>query len=439
MGSVQSLLATHLPTSRSEPTGCRYDPFSIDIEADATRGLVPFRSSIDAVVTGGYDIIDSTCWDLDGDGFADTTCKSISPVFNDPGDHTISAWITTRSHGVLYRDVTVSAYSALMSMTFDDGSASIVTNALPLFESKGITGTAYIIPSWVDSSGYVTWEDLAVLEASGWDIGSHSMTHCRLTEVDDSTLHYELRESQLELQSRGFSAKHFSPPHFDCDERVTDAVRLYYESNRPQEGLNLDTFSTDPYSLRSRVSMSWRSLEWYLSHIDSVVATGGWYILTNHFLGGKCGTSVWCIIDQMISDIIDYALERHVRIVNLSEALEMLEEDSMDGLGMHSRLLRTPELPRAAAPARPRCWFTQAGPAVRISYQIHRQANVRLNLFSLQGEHLRTLVDGRHPAGTHSVFWDRAGDDGRRVSPGVYFFRMVAGDQRSTGKIVISR
>ncbi len=437
--SIQPVRASDLPTSAAEPTGCSHDPFNLGVEAGAAWGVVPFSTSFEAVISGGYDSIDSTSWDLNGDGLADTTCNSISPIFNDPGDYTISAWIATRSHGVLRRDVTVSAYSAVMTLTFDDGHRSLVTDAMPLFQSKGITGTAYIVPGWVDSTQYVTWEELAILQASGWDIGSHTMTHCRLSEVDDSTLHYELRESRVELQSRGFSAKHFAAPHDDCDARVVDAVRLYYDSNRTQEGLNLAAYSADPYSLRSQMSISWRSLEWYLTHIDSVVAAGGWYILNNHLLCGKCGTYPWCITRQMMSDIIDYAVQNRGKGANLDETLAALGEDQAARLLNRQKRTSAPDSVPSTPAGQVSCWAVPDGSGVRVTYQVSRQTQVSLSLFSLQGQYVKTLADRYHRAGTHTLLWDCAGDSGRRVSPGVYFFRLIAGEERATGKIVLPR
>jgi peptidoglycan/xylan/chitin deacetylase (PgdA/CDA1 family) len=48
----------------------------------------------------------------------------------------------------------------------------------------------------------MTFGELADLAADGHEIGSHSMTHCMMTECDDEKLKYELNESRQLLQTR---------------------------------------------------------------------------------------------------------------------------------------------------------------------------------------------------------------------------------------------
>ena len=49
---------------------------------------------------------------------------------------------------------------------------------------------------------------------------------------------------------------------------------------------------------------------------------------------------------------------------------------------------------------------------------------VRLIIYATDGRLVRTLLDGRVPAGPHDVAWDALGDDGRPAPSGVYFCRL---------------
>ena len=58
-------------------------------------------------------------------------------------------------------------------------------------------------------------------------------------------------------------------------------------------------------------------------------------------------------------------------------------------------------------------------------------------VFDLCGRLVRTLADGEHGTGSHSVLWDGTDANGRQVASGVYMYRMQAGDYVQTRKMVL--
>ena len=85
-------------------------------------------------------------------------------------------------------------------LTFDDGSESIVTNALPIMQKYNFTGTAYIVYNYVGIQNYMNPNQIRELYASGWEIGSHSLSHADLTQRSDRQMD-EIVESRRKLQS----------------------------------------------------------------------------------------------------------------------------------------------------------------------------------------------------------------------------------------------
>ncbi len=65
------------------------------------------------------------------------------------------------------------------------------------------------------------------------------------------------------------------------------------------------------------------------------------------------------------------------------------------------------------------------------------EKNTELVIFNLKGQKVRTLVNERLPAGQHSIIWDGTNDNHKKVSSGVYFYRMTAGDYTSTKKMIL--
>ena len=76
-------------------------------------------------------------------------------------------------------------------------------------------------------------------------------------------------------------------------------------------------------------------------------------------------------------------------------------------------------------------------PETAIAYALPRQTEVVLKIYNLLGQEVRRLVDGVMPAGYHRVVWDGRDAYGRRVSSGVYIYRLVAGDFLATHKMLV--
>ena len=64
-------------------------------------------------------------------------------------------------------------------------------------------------------------------------------------------------------------------------------------------------------------------------------------------------------------------------------------------------------------------------------------ARLTLKVFDLQGRLVRILVDKVPGAGTHSVFWDGTDEAGKKVASGVYLYRLQAGEQAQTRKLLV--
>ena len=76
-------------------------------------------------------------------------------------------------------------------------------------------------------------------------------------------------------------------------------------------------------------------------------------------------------------------------------------------------------------------------PHTTIPLQVPASAGpVRLQVFNLLGQPLKTLVAGPLAAGAHQVGWDGRDEQGRPVSTGVYVYRLETGAWKATGKMV---
>jgi hypothetical protein len=79
-------------------------------------------------------------------------------------------------------------------------------------------------------------------------------------------------------------------------------------------------------------------------------------------------------------------------------------------------------------------------PSTTISYEIPESSGsvkVVMAVYNIRGQKVITLVDELKETGQYSVNWNGQDESGRRVSSGVYFYRMNAGDFKAVRKMVI--
>jgi murein tripeptide amidase MpaA len=74
-----------------------------------------------------------------------------------------------------------------------------------------------------------------------------------------------------------------------------------------------------------------------------------------------------------------------------------------------------------------------------IKYQISKSGPVSLKIYNIAGQVVKVLDDGYRMAGNYSASWDGKDDQGRKAGNGIYLYRLVAGDFRSTKKITLLR
>ena len=78
-------------------------------------------------------------------------------------------------------------------------------------------------------------------------------------------------------------------------------------------------------------------------------------------------------------------------------------------------------------------------PETTIRYQLPESANVILNIYNLQGQLVRTLVNENKEAGFHEIVWNARDETDQSIPSGVYLYRIQAGDFVEVKKLMLLR
>jgi peptidoglycan/xylan/chitin deacetylase (PgdA/CDA1 family) len=113
----------------------------------------------------------------------------------------------------------------VLSVTFDDASATVRETGAPVLRRLGLAGTVFVPVDSVGAPGVLGWDELRALAEEGWEIGSHTIAHLRLPTVADAELDEQLRGSRAAIEEAlGRPCRSLAYPHGEVDERVVRAA-----------------------------------------------------------------------------------------------------------------------------------------------------------------------------------------------------------------------
>jgi hypothetical protein len=72
---------------------------------------------------------------------------------------------------------------------------------------------------------------------------------------------------------------------------------------------------------------------------------------------------------------------------------------------------------------------------VLIRYFLPRQSAAEVEIFNIEGQRVRRLIQSEQPAGYYSVEWNGLDEEGAQAASGTYVVKLMAGDNREMGKV----
>lgn len=163
-------------------------------------------------------------------------------------------------------------------VTFDDGTADIVEEALPILVKHKVPALLYLATDFVergrpfpDDGKSVSWAALADAISTGYlSVGSHTHTHALLDRADEATVIDELDRSIGLIQDRlGVDARHFAYPKALPGSPAADAAVRQRFASAAEAGTRANQYgSTDPWRLaRSPIQVSDGS-DWFARKVE---------------------------------------------------------------------------------------------------------------------------------------------------------------------------
>jgi peptidoglycan/xylan/chitin deacetylase (PgdA/CDA1 family) len=128
-------------------------------------------------------------------------------------------------------------------LTFDDGFLDNFTTALPLLREHGARGFVFVLPPLLEDGGAfawpevavdrerfpatmrsVTWDQLGEMAEGGFEVGSHTISHRHLPDLDGEELRQELSDSRARIHERLGRCDTLAYPFGEWSAEVTKAA-----------------------------------------------------------------------------------------------------------------------------------------------------------------------------------------------------------------------
>ncbi len=143
-----------------------------------------------------------------------------------------------------------------------------------------------------------------------------------------------------------------------------------------------------------------------------------------------------------VFDSFTYRVQDDVGAISNTATVTVTISDSLAGRVQQSKRPGTPLNASAQIPQDFELSPNYPNPfnlETRLSYALPEASHVRLIIFNTRGQQVRVLVDELQQPGYKHVIWNGRDRYGGEVASGIYFIRLLAGEQKLTGTMILQK
>lgn len=294
-----------------------------------------YQSTVATEVVAAFTMTDgSTAYEIIGLPDPATAWTKFSTTFTIPlGAQNVTVFHLIQAKGTLtIDDASLSTYvpvgfsRPLVTLSFDDGFATMYSQAMPLLQKYNLSSTQFIVTGLVGTSGYLTQAQVVALNAAGNEIASHTVTHSNLLTETAAQVTTELQQSQATLQSwlGGTAVSELAFPEGMYSGSILNQTKTYYQASRGVEaGLNSkDNFNA--YDLKAEDVYSTTTTAQINDWVAQAQATNTWLVLVYHAVD-PTDTSIYAITPAQLDAQLAAIKQSGVAVVTMKQALAELK------------------------------------------------------------------------------------------------------------------
>lgn len=205
-------------------------------------------------------------------------------------------------------------------LTFDDGYATVLSNAYPYLNARGIKATCYVISDTVQDAGatsYMRKSNLDTLYNAGWDISNHTKNHYDLSTFTHADQLTQLQTCMNYLQSCGYTRSYMHVA-YPVGKYNSDTISICNNLGIKTARTTANKFQTIPCEnlLKIGIAGSGTTMIKTCSYIYEALKNGQTVFIMLHNIGSS-GTNLTSIADFQY--LIDFLYQLNVKFMTISE------------------------------------------------------------------------------------------------------------------------
>ena len=250
-------------------------------------------------------------------------------------------WFTLTVFSILtlYQTSYSQTTNAMITFNFDDGYASVYTQALPSLKTYNFPGVVFPIASGIGQSWAVSWDQLwTMFYIYHWEVGNHTLDHTSLTGDStgiiptDTDIINEVRGARNLLETHGIlPVTILAYPYDDYNDHVIDLLQndgtLY---GARIGGCTVGWCSnTPPFTKWTIVALScdyFKTAAAIEPYIDQAINDNAWLVLEIHDVISSGTPSAYQILRTELDAIVNYVYSKKalLSVVTMSQGTSIM-------------------------------------------------------------------------------------------------------------------
>lgn len=224
-----------------------------------------------------------------------------------------------------------------VAFTFDDGCITDYTLLYNAFKERGVVGTTYIIPGFIDQrkQDYLSWDQVEEMFKGGWEFGCHTYMHNNVTLLSDEELNESMQKVDKAFTEHGMPAPEIHAfPFGKYNDRTVEIIEKYrvqlrkaFYDDKVVDFADIDARIIDSVSADFTGE---KRMEGRKAILDKLSEKGGVIVFRTHGLYKKerdeFGKWVVQTDYNLLMKLVDYAIDKDCEFITMTQLEHMLEE-----------------------------------------------------------------------------------------------------------------
>jgi len=207
--------------------------------------------------------------------------------------------------------------------TFDDGDASLWSQAYTYMSSRNVRGTGYVVTDWVNGTNRVTWTQLSEMGIAGWTIGNQTNSNADLSLLSIADQQTAFLNARTALSSHGLTNSDYVayPLGKYNANTLTAMTNLAMRSGQTLLTFNNVSPLLHPFEIAQRSISRGTALSTTQSWVNTAISRQEILVLNFHDISASPTTSGW--YTDRFRSLVDYCITQGIPIITMDDLYQL--------------------------------------------------------------------------------------------------------------------